>query len=128
MDDRAMPGYLRDRYEELARRKGWPLAELTAEQRESGQWRLVWRRRICWPNPDATCLEGGCMYCENGRFRDLAAIEKYARGAGVIPNRGRGEQEALRAWERGLANTFFESVPVIRRARMLGASQRWALR
>lgn len=35
------------------------------------------QRRICWPNPDGVCLEGGCGYCNYERFRDVKSIRKY---------------------------------------------------
>ena len=61
----------------------------------------VEQRRICWPKPDATCLEGGCGYCNDEPFRDVAQIRRYAERAGVIPNRAQGEQDALRAFTYG---------------------------
>jgi hypothetical protein len=68
------------------------------------------QRRICWPNPDATCLEGGCLYCNDYPFRNRSEIEKYVGSAGVLPNRGIGEQPAERAWYTGLRNKFFGRV------------------
>lgn len=65
------------------------------------------KRRICWPDPDATCLEGGCGWCNDHRFRSFAVISRYVRQAGMLPNRGLGEQEAVTAWETGLRNNFF---------------------
>ena len=41
------------------------------------------KRRICWPEPDKVCLQGGCMYCNMGRFRSLGTISKYARDHGL---------------------------------------------
>lgn len=35
------------------------------------------QRRICWPNPDAVCLQGGCGYCNTYRFRNVTSIEKW---------------------------------------------------
>lgn len=64
-------------------------------------------RRICWPNPDATCLHGGCSWCNDHPFRKLSTIERYARGAGVLPHRGRGEEDALKAYRYGLDHEFF---------------------
>lgn len=63
-------------------------------------------RRICWPSPDATCLEGGCLYCNEAPFRALRTIDEYVVSAGVLPNRGKGETEALDAWRYGLARGF----------------------
>jgi hypothetical protein len=42
----------------------------------------VRRRRICWPNPDAVCLQGGCSYCNDYDFRPLAEVFRYARRTG----------------------------------------------
>jgi hypothetical protein len=60
------------------------------------------RRRICWPNPDATCLEGGCIHCNDHSLRSIASIRRYALGAGTLPNRGVGTQNAYEAFMRGL--------------------------
>lgn len=38
----------------------------------------VRRRRICWPNPDEVCLQGGCLYCEDGKLVSLDNIRNYA--------------------------------------------------
>ena len=90
--------------------------------------RLVERRRICWPNPDATCLHGGCGYCNDAPFRDVATIRAYAEGAGVLPHRGIGEQDALAAffygWEHGWFNA--ESKVVERPDRVTPYSSRHA--
>jgi hypothetical protein len=67
------------------------------------------RRRICWPNPDATCLEGGCGYCNGSPFRSVASIRRYAALAGVLPNRGTGQKDAMEAFQYGLANDFFNT-------------------
>jgi hypothetical protein len=64
------------------------------------------RRRICWPDPDATCLEGGCIHCNSNRFRYLATIERYAREAGILPNRGIGEKHAEEALTWGIQHGF----------------------
>jgi hypothetical protein len=69
-------------------------------------------RKICWPDPDATCLHGGCGYCEDGRWKTLDQIMRYARGAGVLKHRGRGEQDAVEAFAYGLKNGFFGRVPL----------------
>lgn len=73
-------------------------------------------RRICWPEPDATCLEGGCGYCVDEPFRSVKTIEKWARTAGVVQNRGTGEQDAWEAWQRGLRHDFYNRIPVRRRS------------
>jgi len=64
-------------------------------------------RRICWPNPDATCLHGGCMWCNDHPFRKLSTIERFARRAGTLPHRGRGEEDAQHAFQYGLRHAFF---------------------
>jgi hypothetical protein len=70
---------------------------------------VIGERRICWPNPDATCLNGGCSYCNDHPFRTLASIERYARKAGVLPHRGNGEDDALHAFQYGYSNQFFNA-------------------
>jgi hypothetical protein len=67
-------------------------------------------RRICWPTPDATCLNGGCIWCDESPFRTLTTIERYARKAGVLPHRGHGEDDALHAYQYGLRRDFFNRV------------------
>lgn len=67
---------------------------------------VITKRRICWPTPDATCLEGGCIHCDESPFRTLREIHAYAETAGVLPNRGIGEKHALAALEWGLDNNF----------------------
>lgn len=49
--------------------------------------------RICWPNPDATCLEGGCGYCRVKRPRSLASVEKWAETAGQVRDRNGGKTQ-----------------------------------
>jgi hypothetical protein len=44
-------------------------------------------RSICWPNPDATCLEGGCSWCQDYPVRTWGSIAAYARRAGQVRNR-----------------------------------------
>lgn len=34
-------------------------------------------RRICWPNPDRVCLQGGCGYCNTHPFRTVDAIWRW---------------------------------------------------
>lgn len=69
----------------------------------------VKQRRICWPDPDATCLEGGCLYCEDHPFRNFGTITAWARKAGQVPNRCGGKtQDAEVAWNYGLRNGFFK--------------------
>lgn len=42
------------------------------------------QRRICWPNPDAVCLQGGCLYCDYYPFRDVDTIRRYADRRGLL--------------------------------------------
>jgi hypothetical protein len=59
-------------------------------------------RPICWPNPDATCLEGGCIWCEDHPVRSWATIARWAHGAGEVHNRFGGEtKRALDAFRYG---------------------------
>lgn len=60
------------------------------------------RIRICWPNPDATCLQGGCAHCQDEPPRARSTIENYAKTAGQVPNRsGNGTVDAWQAWLYG---------------------------
>ena len=57
------------------------------------------RRRICWPNPDATCLEGGCIRCDVGKSKKVKAIWEWCATAGQVANRnGGGTKDALDAF------------------------------
>jgi hypothetical protein len=56
------------------------------------------RRRICWPNPDTVCLEGGCSYCNENPFRGLAVIRRWIDAQNKPP---------VKAWRFGLDNDFF---------------------
>lgn len=67
------------------------------------------KRRICWPNPDATCLEGGCIHCNDHPFRSLKTIENYAIRSGTLSNRATGQKSAWAAWCIGLNNDFFNA-------------------
>lgn len=53
-------------------------------------------RRICWPDPDATCLEGGCTHCNDAEFVSETKIRSYARTTGEVPNRYGGKAKS--AW------------------------------
>lgn len=56
--------------------------------------------RICWPTPDATCLEGGCGYCQYAKPRSLTVVVRWAKKAGQVPNRcGGNTQDALAAFK-----------------------------
>jgi radical SAM superfamily enzyme len=59
------------------------------------------KRRICWPNPDATCLEGGCIHCNDARLRSINVIREYAAKAGILPNRAKGVRDAWSAFKYG---------------------------
>lgn len=61
-------------------------------------------RRICWP-PDATCLEGGCGYCEIREPLPVLEIEEWAETAGQVLNRNGGKtQDAMKAFGYGMRN------------------------
>lgn len=70
---------------------------------------MITRRRICWPNPDATCLEGGCWYCNEAPLRSIKVIRAYAATAGVLPNRAIGEKDAMEAFLYGVEHDFFNA-------------------
>jgi hypothetical protein len=62
-------------------------------------------RRICWPDPDATCLEGGCGWCQDNPVRSWSSIADYARTAGQVPNRFGGKtKDAREAFAYGARN------------------------
>lgn len=63
---------------------------------------VIIKRCICWPHPDATCLQGGCSYCNEYRLRAVTVIRRYAENAGMIPHRAQGEQLAIKAFNYGL--------------------------
>lgn len=35
--------------------------------------------KMCSPDRDAVCLQGGCVYCDNGKFIGVASLEAYAK-------------------------------------------------
>jgi hypothetical protein len=43
--------------------------------------KVITERKICWPEFDAVCLEGGCGYCNDGDFHSLVEIEKKVEGS-----------------------------------------------
>ena len=55
----------------------------------------ITHRRICWPNPDAVCLAGGCVYCNDHLFIALPVVENYARSIDAYKAYRYGE---LREW------------------------------
>ena len=67
---------------------------------------MITHRRICWPDPDATCLAGGCIYCNDHPLRSMRTIRRYANSAGVLVHRGGGSEAAWDALQRGEARLF----------------------
>jgi hypothetical protein len=64
-------------------------------------------RRICWPNPDATCLEGGCGYCNYYPFRSLTTILRHVAKADSVKDRcGKRTKPAIKAYEWGYRRDF----------------------
>jgi hypothetical protein len=37
------------------------------------------KRRICWPDFDEVCLQGGCLYCNDSKFVDVEVILRKVR-------------------------------------------------
>lgn len=71
---------------------------------------VITKRRICWPNPDATCLQGGCGYCNGYPYRALTTIRRWAEREGKTHHRhAPGEIDALDAYLDGLENDFFNA-------------------
>jgi len=67
-------------------------------------------RRICWPNPDATCLQGGCLYCNDHPFVNLNVIHRWAQTAGTVRHRGSFiPVDARVALTTGLENDFYNA-------------------
>lgn len=58
----------------------------------------IGERRICWPQPTDSCLNGSCGHCNEKPFRTLTSIEEYARAQ---------DKAAIASYEYGLANHFF---------------------
>jgi hypothetical protein len=40
-------------------------------------------RRICWPDPDNVCLQGGCSYCNDEEYQPLWKIWQYSKDVGL---------------------------------------------
>lgn len=36
-------------------------------------------KKICWPNPDVVCLQGGCVHCSYGEWVKVTTILAYAK-------------------------------------------------
>ena len=68
---------------------------------------MIESRKICWPTPDATCLHGGCGWCEYGKWKTLDQVEAYAARRGHAYHRGGAQEDALVAYRYGLAHDFF---------------------
>lgn len=34
------------------------------------------KRRICWPEFDVVCLQGGCLWCNDNEFRTITTIRE----------------------------------------------------
>jgi len=61
--------------------------------------------KICWPDPDATCLEGGCIHCQDGEEKTAEQIRRWAARAGQVKDRCGGKtRDALEAFERRVPN------------------------
>ena len=68
---------------------------------------MITKRRICWPNPDATCVEGGCSYCNEHPFRAITTIHRYCRSKVSLQNRGNLEYvDSLEAYHYGLIRNW----------------------
>lgn len=67
---------------------------------------MVKQRKICWPKPDATCVEGGCLYCDQGQWVNISRLRAYcerlqAKGHELM-NRGDGKtQPPMKAYQYG---------------------------
>lgn len=72
-------------------------------------------RKICWPNPDATCLTGACFLCRDGQWKQLWVLRRYAKRHKVLPVRhdatgGNGTKaDAVVMFEYGLRHNFFHT-------------------
>lgn len=75
----------------------------------------VEQRKICWPDPDSVCLEGGCGYCNSGVWKSVEAIEVYAYKVGIKTLEGGGTADYPRSfrWGRdyGWPNTERRTIP-----------------
>jgi hypothetical protein len=49
------------------------------------------KRRICWPDPDLTCLQGGCLHCEDHPFRSRRTILDWVLQHPKAPHRNSPE-------------------------------------
>lgn len=63
-------------------------------------------RRICWPNPDLVCVEGGCIHCNDHEWRKVSEIRAYAHDPGHWgPLRAALDE----AFEFGAAHNFYNA-------------------
>lgn len=78
-------------------------------------------RRVCWPEPDATCLNGGCAHCDDHPYRAVTTILRYARAAGELAHRDGEIEDAWSAfwwgYRHGLANAASHTRRVGRKRR-----------
>lgn len=68
------------------------------------------QRRICWPDPDATCIEGGCIYCNSYPFRSVEGIRRYCVRNQQLKHRASPRLElvnAMQAFNYGKHNNWF---------------------
>jgi hypothetical protein len=73
---------------------------------------LITARKICWPDPDATCLTGACTSCRDGQWKRLGAIRRYAKRRKTLPVRhyaNGGRADAMVMFEYGLRHNFFHA-------------------
>lgn len=54
--------------------------------------RILEARRICWPDFDRVCAQGGCSYCRDESYRPFRVCLVRARELGL-------EREFLWSWE-----------------------------
>lgn len=65
---------------------------------------MITHRRICWPDPDATCLEGGCIHCNDYPYRKVTEISRWAVLSGPVNDRcGDQTKDAYSAYLWGCA-------------------------
>lgn len=69
---------------------------------------IEWRR-ICWPDPDATCLHGGCIYCNMHPYRKITTISAWADKAGMVNHRGGQRVDAAVAFREGYNAGFYNA-------------------
>lgn len=72
---------------------------------------MAQERRICWPQFDATCLEGGCIYCNDNPYRAVELISRKVHGLAAkdktVLNRGNGlERDPIEAFQYGWMNNW----------------------